>query len=279
MKALDKYREIFLLLKDKHLDFPEKQAEEILLHVLRIKKSELYIKNPDITEQQEKLINSLIKRRLSNEPLQYILGECEFYGLKIKVGKGVLIPRPETEILVEEFLKRKKEILSINSKILDLCTGSGCIALAIAKNLKNSKVYGIDISPEAISYAVESKKLNNIKNVYFFVGDLFSPLKSCFAAITVNPPYVTSAEISELHPQIKYYEPREALDGGQDGLDFYRRILKEAKNYMYEGSFLFMELGAGQSESVRKIAEDNGFKVIDIVEDLANIKRVMILKK
>ncbi|MEN2986515.1 MAG: hypothetical protein ABDH16_07680 [Thermodesulfovibrionaceae bacterium] len=125
MKALDKYREIFLILKSKDFDFPEKQAEEILSYVLKIKKSQLYTINPEITKEEEKLINSIIQRRLNNEPLQYIFGECEFYGLRIKVGPGVLIPRPETEILVEEVLKRKEDILNIDIKILDLCTGSG----------------------------------------------------------------------------------------------------------------------------------------------------------
>lgn len=148
MKALDKIRKI---LNENSHDI--KEVQEIVCHVLKVEKTQLYTKNPEITSNEEKLINHLIERRLNREPLQYILGECIFYNIKIKVGPGVLIPRPETEIIVEEVIKRQNLIKKTGYRVLDLCTGSGCIALAVAKNIPQFHVFGIDISEKAVMYA------------------------------------------------------------------------------------------------------------------------------
>ncbi|MBC7189114.1 peptide chain release factor N(5)-glutamine methyltransferase, partial [Candidatus Aerophobetes bacterium] len=214
------------------------------------------------------------------EPLQYILGECYFYNIKIKVGRGVLIPRPETEILVEQVLERRKLIINTGNRILDLCTGSGCIALAIGKNVPEFQIFGIDKSEKAVKYATENKALNNIKNVIFLVGDMFNPFKEkIFACITANPPYVKTDEISKLQPEIKNYEPLEALNGGEDGLNFYRKIIENAEKYLLNSGLIFLEIGQGQAKAVQNIALMSGFNVIEVVKDIAGIDRVMILQK
>lgn len=274
MKAFDKIREIV-----NEFSFNIREAQEIICHVLKIDKIQLYTENPEITSEQAHTIKSLIERRLKKEPLQYILGECYFYNIKIKVGRGVLIPRPETEILVEQVLERRKLIINTGNRILDLCTGSGCIALAIGKNVPEFQIFGIDKSEKAVKYATENKALNNIKNVIFLVGDMFNPFKEkIFACITANPPYVKTDEISKLQPEIKNYEPLEALNGGEDGLNFYRKIIENAEKYLLNSGLIFLEIGQGQAKAVQNIALMSGFNVIEVVKDIAGIDRVMILK-
>ncbi|GLI54269.1 peptide chain release factor N(5)-glutamine methyltransferase [Thermodesulfovibrio yellowstonii] len=275
MKALDKIREIV-----NKFSFNIREAQEIICHVLKIDKIQLYTENPEITSEQAHTIKSLIERRLKKEPLQYIIGECYFYNIKIKVGRGVLIPRPETEILVEQVLERQKLIINTGNRILDLCTGSGCIALAIGKNAPEFQIFGIDKSEKAVKYATENKALNNIKNVIFLVGDMFNPFKEkIFACITANPPYVKTDEISKLQPEIKNYEPLEALNGGEDGLNFYRKIIENAEKYLLNSGLIFLEIGQGQAKAVQNIALMSGFNVIEVVKDIAGIDRVMILQK
>lgn len=275
MKALDKIREIV-----NEFSFNIREAQEIICHVLKIDKIQLYTENPEITSEQAHTIKSLIERRLKKEPLQYIIGECYFYNIKIKVGRGVLIPRPETEILVEQVLERQKLISNTGNRILDLCTGSGCIALAIGKNAPEFQIFGIDKSEKAVKYATENKALNNIKNVIFLVGDMFNPFKEkIFACITANPPYVKTDEISKLQPEIKNYEPLEALNGGEDGLNFYRKIIENAEKYLLNSGLIFLEIGQGQAKAVQNIALMSGFNVIEVVKDIAGIDRVMILQK
>jgi len=274
VKALDKIREIV-----NEFSFNIREAQEIICHVLKIDKIQLYTENPEITSEQANTIKSLIERRLKKEPLQYILEECYFYNIKIKVGRGVLIPRPETEILVEQVVKRKKLIINTGNKILDLCTGSGCIALAIGKNVPEFQIFGIDKSEKAVKYATENKALNNIKNAIFLVGDMFNPFKEkIFACITANPPYVKTDDISKLQPEIKNYEPLEALNGGKDGLNFYRKIIENAGKYLLNSGLIFLEIGQGQAKAVQDIALISGFNVIEVVKDIAGIDRVMILK-
>ncbi len=274
MKALDKIKEIV-----NEFSFDIREVQEIICHVLKIGKIQLYTENPEINSQQANAIKSLIERRLKREPLQYILAECYFYNIRIKVGPGVLIPRPETEILVEKVIERKNFITNTGNKILDLCTGSGCIALAIGKNVPEFQIFGIDISEKAVKYAVQNKALNDIKNVTFLVGDLFTPFKeNKFACITANPPYVKTDEISKLQPDVKNYEPLEALNGGEDGLNFYRKIIKNAGKYLLNDGLIFLEIANGQNKAVQDIALIEGFNVVEVVKDTARIERVIILK-
>lgn len=280
MNALKKIEEITKIFEKNQIPFPQKEAQEIVCHIAKIDKVKLYSQNPQLTSRQIYEIYQLVQRRLKREPLQYIIGECDFFNIKLKVGPGVLIPRPETEILVEEFLKREEIKNKKNGLVVDLCTGSGCIALSIAKNLPQLKIIGVDISENAIKYAQKNKILNSVSNAFFVVGNLLSPLKkNSFISITANPPYVKSDEIINLQPEIRDFEPKEALDGGQKGLLYYEKILKNAEDYLIEEGLIFFEIGIRQSEEIKKMAKKLRFKVIKIVPDLAGIERVMILKR
>jgi len=289
MNALSKLGNAREFLKKSGIEDAIREAEMIISRLLGIDRVTLYRDNPQIPEKCISKIDELLRRRAKREPLQYILGYTEFCGLKIKVGKGVLIPRPETELLVEEAIKTVTSYkLQVASKdnhsslnILDLCTGSGCIALALAREFPDAQVYGTDISEIAIRYAKENAKLNKIKNVAFIKGSLFKPVKkslNTFDLIVSNPPYIKRNDIKNLQIEIKDWEPVKALDGGEDGLDYYRAIIPEAKNYLKECGCLMFELGVSQANGIRKMAEDAGFVNISLIKDYAGINRILIAK-
>jgi release factor glutamine methyltransferase len=302
MNALDKLKEARKLLGTSGIEDAGREAELTISYCLGIDRLTLYRDNPWIPKDLISRIDGLLQRRTKREPLQYILGHMEFYGLKIRIGSGVLIPRPETELLVEEAIKILKSKM-INThlpphpplgkggqrggSILDLCTGSGCLALALAREFPEAQVYGTDTSEIAIRYAKENAKLNGIKNVSFMKGSLFYPIKKNlksqisnlkFDLIISNPPYIRRDDIKSLQPEIKDWEPLEALDGGENGLDYYRAITPEAKNYLKEGGYLMFELGNNQADAVRKMAEDTGFINISLIKDYAGIERILITK-
>lgn len=299
MNALDKIKEITASLKRFGIDDASKESEIILTSTLSIDKVVLYRDNSALSEKDMKTIDRILSRRAKREPLQYILGYIEFYGLKIKVGEGVLIPRPETELMAKEVLKKVSGFRSQVSgqdensllvarcsplRILDLCTGSGCLALAIAKNFPDAQVYGTDISGTAIKYAKENAELNEIGNAVFLKGSLYEPLKQFvsdmllkFDVIVSNPPYIMSNDIANLQPEIKNWEPRNALDGGEDGLKYYRDILSEARRYLTPEGLIFLEIGEGQAEEVSGIAQQNGLGNISVKKDFAGIDRIVIV--
>jgi release factor glutamine methyltransferase len=232
-----------------------------------------------------------VERRAKREPLQYILGYVEFLGLKIKVGRGVLIPRPETELLAEETIKTvKRKLLGVRKtsphssrftslRFLDLCTGSGCLALSLAREFRDAQVYGTDTSATAIHYAQENAALNGIKNITFIKGSLFEPVKELtFDLIVSNPPYIRSNDIKDLQPEIKDWEPQDALNGGKDGLDYYRDIISAARNYLNEEGYLMLEVGINQADAIKGMAEDAGLKDIILIKDYAGIDRILIAK-
>jgi len=279
MNALDKLRKSKEFLEKFSIEDASRNAELIISYCLGIDRASLYRDNPCIPENIIPKIDEFLQRRAKREPIQYILGYTEFYGLKIKVESGVLIPRPETELLAEEAIKiiSKFEIRISKFKFLDLCTGSGCLALALAKEFPEVKVYGADTSEVAIRYAKDNAELNNINNVTFLRGNLFEPLKNLvFDLIVSNPPYIRKDDIKNLQIEVKDWEPVEALDGGMDGLDYYRMIIPGARGYLKENGYLILELGVGQSDAVRKLAEDEGFKNIFLVKDYAGIERIFI---
>ena len=287
MRALDILREATEFLNRYGIEDANREAEIIVSHCLGIDRTVLYRDNPVINKGQLEKIDKFLKRRSKREPLQYILGYVDFYGLKIKVGKGVLIPRPETELLAEEAIKIvKREALSV-MRILDLCTGSGCLALALAREFPDAKVYGTDTSENAIIYAKENAELNCINNVTFLEGNLFDPIAEliarypspvAFDLIVSNPPYIRRDDIKNLQLEIKDWEPVEALNGGEDGLDYYRAIIPGAKGYLKEGGYLILEIGAGQSREGRRIAEEAGFINISLIKDYAGIERIFVAK-
>jgi release factor glutamine methyltransferase len=302
MKALEKLKEATRFLEESGLEDAVREAEIILIHCLGTDRTAFFRDNPEIPKHVTEKINECLKRRSKREPLQYILGSLDYLGIKIKVGKGVLIPRPETELLAEEALKTVTSYeLQVTSKdknsslvtrrqslsILDLCTGSGCLALALAKEFPHAYVYGTDISEVAIRYAKENAEINGIKNVIFLKGSLFEPLRELFTIhsslftfdlIISNPPYIKTNDIKTLQPEIKDWEPIVALDGGEDGLDYYRLIILEAKNYLIKNGYLMLELGMSQAAEVRRIAENAGFADISFQKDYAGIERILMAK-
>jgi release factor glutamine methyltransferase len=271
-------------------------AELLILHATGMERLRAYIENPELERNLRSKINRLVKRRAAGEPLQYILGHVDFLGLELRVGKGVLIPRPETELLVQEAIstigRKNPEVGSSSKKqtpisipqslyFLDLCAGSGCIALALAKEFPSAKVYATDVSANAIKYARDNADQNSIRNVTFLKGSLFAPVaeRLFFDLITANPPYIRSSDISGLQREVKDWEPVEALDGGADGLDFFRTIFSEAPEYLKDNGSIFLELGFGQAEAASKLAGRACFKNIELIKDFAGIDRVLKAEK
>lgn len=278
MRILDALRAAAEILEKAGIDDPLADAEILTWHATGTDRLTAFLDNPEISPQTLAKIRRMTTRRAKGEPVQYIAGHVEFCGMRIAVGKGVLIPRPETELLVEEAVKTLNSCHpELSADILDLCTGSGCIALALAKEFPCAKVIGTDLSPKALRYARENTSTSGLGNVTFRKGSLFGPIKrgETFDLITANPPYIIRSEISELQREVKDWEPVNALDGGNDGLDFYREILGRAGRYIKPAGSLIMELGYGQAGTVSDIAIQNGFDVISITRDLAGIERVL----
>lgn len=217
----------------------------------------------------------IIEKRKQNYPLQYIFGKWEFYGLELFVDESALIPRFETEILVDEIVKLdcKKD------KILDIGCGSGAISLALADNLKKSYVYGIDINKEAIKLSNKNKEKLNLKNVDFFESDIFSNVdEKHFDIIVSNPPYIDDAEMKTLEKELSF-EPQNALYGGQDGLFFYREIIINSLDYLSEKGVLAFEIGYNQMEIISNLLIENGFEILIAKKDFAGFDRILIAKR
>ena len=223
-----------------------------------------------LSEDEEKKYFSLIERRNEKEPVQYITGKTYFYGLEFFCDKFVLIPRFDTEVLVEEVIKRAPK----NCELLDLCTGSGCIAICVKHERDDIAVSASDISKEALLVAEKNKDRYNL-DINFIQSDLFENIDKKFDIIVSNPPYIPTKVISGLEDKVKDFEPKGALDGGEDGLDFYKEIAKEAVNYLKDESILIMEIGFDQGEDVSDILHDNGYKNIEVIKDLNGLDRVV----
>ncbi len=228
-----------------------------------------------LTEKEEELFNSMVLKRKKGVPTQYILGRCEFMGYEFFVNKSVLIPRPDTEVLVETVLKTSEK--ENFKSIMDMCTGSGCIAVSLALNGIKS-VTACDISQSALKTAVKNAEYNNILDkICFIQGDLFQNVDKSlkFDAVVSNPPYIPTGEINGLMREVRDNEPLAALDGGMDGLDFYRRITEDSLEYLADGGYLFFEIGCNQGEDLKKIMTHFGFDGIKIVKDYAGLDRVV----
>jgi len=288
MKALDKLHEISKTLQHSDIEAPEKEAEIILRNVLEIGLVSIYRDNPELSSEQIHTIERVVSRRIDREPLQYVLGSVDFLGLKLHVGPGVLIPRPETELMTEYAIKKVGAIRESPLHILDLCTGSGCVALALAHEFTDAKVYGIDKSETALSYARKNAELNRVMNVAFVRGSLFEPFKNppespseliSFDLIISNPPYIKTGDIKDLQPEISRWEPMDALDGGADGLDYYRAIIPDARNFLKENGMLVLELGIDCSRPVTEMLREAGFSATESINDLAGIERIAVGKQ
>ena len=278
MTALDKLRELSQLFEKAGITNPAKEAETLLTETLNITTVTLHAYTPELDISMSEKLDSLAGRRINGEPMQYVIGHVEFLGLSIHVGKGVLIPRPETELLAEEAVNIIRAQQAAPLRIMDLCTGSGCIALALAKAFPQACVYGVDRWADALHYAGRNAERNKIDNAHFLEGDLFTPLKGYarYNCIISNPPYIRSSDIRGLQREIKDHEPIEALDGGPDGLNFYRRILNEAPAYLEDFGIVILEIGMDQSQDIRDLALLNGFAGIRFVKDYAGIERIFV---
>lgn len=245
----------------------ESDAEWIYSLVLSIKRSEL-TGTRTVKPSESKRINEIVEKRIEGRPLWYIIGDTEFMNCKIKVDERALIPRPETEILADCVVKSAED----GDRILDMCTGSGCIAVSVAKALKgrNCVVSAADVSDAAIMLAEENAKLNDV-NVHFVVSDLFTNVRGRFNIIVCNPPYIKSGEIPFIQKEVREYEPRVALDGGDDGLEFYRRIAKDVRSYLAKDGMLIMECGEGQANEILQIFSKRDYAIV--LKDLAGVER------
>lgn len=248
-----------------------------------ISRTEYFVKMHD--EVSEDIVTSYfeaIDKRITHYPLQYIVGEWEFMGMPFKVNENVLIPRQDTEILVEKALEIiGSEFEKIKGKIsvMDMCTGSGCIGISVAKKCQNTSVTCVDISKAALEVAKENGKLNGVKNISFIESDLFENVNGKFNVIISNPPYITSAEIKKLMPEVKDFEPHLALDGDSDGLKFYKLIINQSKEYLNENGYILFEIGCDQGEQVKKLLFEKGYTDIEVLKDLGGNDRVVIGKR
>ncbi len=265
-KRSDTLNEVIQKLKEKGIE-EQSEAEWIVSLTLGCKRSELHTEDYVSPKYVEQILN-ITKERCSGRPLWYCIGDTDFYGFKIKVDERVLIPRPETELLVEQ----AKNIINAESSVLDLCTGSGAIAIAINK-LTGAQVVACDISKNALTLASENAKLN-FSTVEFVESDMFSAFADRkFDLIISNPPYIKSEDVGGLQNEVKNYEPIIALDGGVDGLDFYKIIAKECKKYLNDGGTLLLECGIGQAEEIKGLLV--GFKTVEVIKDYENIDRII----
>lgn len=262
------------------------EKEILLTSILNCSRSMLYSQTWSLNVTQEKMLSEALSLRAQGMPLQYIIGETEFFGLRFKVDKRVLIPRPETELLVEAVIRSMEgegpRTKDEGRRILDIGTGSGCIAVSLAKALPQAAITALDISFDALSLAKENAMLHSVDHrIRFIQCDLLSSFgsrPSAYDLIISNPPYVCSADIKKLQPEVQH-EPTVALDGGSDGLDFYRRLIPESARFLRKGGLLFLEIGFEQRKSIERIiAKQNVLELKEVTNDYSGIERVMVLE-
>ena len=254
-------------------DIAESKTDAWLLLEMacRIDRSFYYLHmEEELPEEQFSEYEIALKKRAEHVPLQYITGETEFMGLKFRVNSGVLIPRQDTETLVEEVLKAVKP----GMRVLDLCTGSGCVIVSILHNAENIEGFATDISRQALNVAKENARLNET-SVIFERSDLFDHVTGTFDMIVSNPPYIPTGELVKLMPEVHLFEPEEALDGKEDGLYFYRRIIAECGDYLKPGGMIFFEIGYDQGEAVSEMLRSAGFLMVQVTKDLSRLDRVV----
>ncbi len=295
-KLIDWTTQFFI---NSNIQNPRLDTEVLLSYSLKLDRLGLYLNyDKPLTEDELSSFKKLIQRRANREPLQYITGIQEFWSLDFKVAPGVLIPRQETEVLVEETLKDagykaqdakktatsetgNKALTSVpNPLILDLCTGSGCIAVALAKELTGSTIHAIDNSESALEVARQNSERHDVKDrITFMSGDLFQPLKNLagkFDFIVSNPPYVKRSDLEGLEPEVNLFEPVSALDGGEDGLDFVRSIIDEAPTYLNNNGWLLLEIAFDQAAEVQAHIEMSGcYASLTVIKDLSGNDRVV----
>jgi release factor glutamine methyltransferase len=272
-------------LRSAGVDRPRTNAELLLGAFLNAKKIDLYLdSNRILTPEQIEKFNLFLQERLSGKPLQYIIGSTEFFGLEFEVNESVLIPRPETETLVETVIENLKDLT--RPKIIDLGTGSGAIAVVLAKNLKGCSIFATDISSEALRVAKDNAEKHGVGNqIEFLCGDLFEPLgnkelQNSVDCVVSNPPYVSPEEFDNLPKEIKDHEPIVALKTDEEGISFHRRIAENSLDFLRKGGILALEVGLGQANQVADlISNQKGFEEAKIRKDLGGIERIVLARK
>jgi release factor glutamine methyltransferase len=253
-------------------------AEVLLSFCLNCDRLEFY-KNPGMTISETKLtaFRNLIARRLQWEPVAYITSRKEFWTFVLEVNNSVLIPRPDTEIIVEEALDVYRNFNSLPVRILDIGTGSGAIALALAYEIADAKVVATDISDAALKLAQKNAASLGLQDkIDFRLGNLFEPVEGVFDIIVSNPPYIAAEEYEELPTGVRNFEPREALLAGESGLEFYEKLINQAASYLKKNGWLLLEIGAKQEAGIRRIMEKSGFyDSIEMRRDYAGLPRVI----
>lgn len=272
-----KYRELYdygvSMLTQEQLAEASLDARLLLEYVCHTNQTTLLAHGDrEVDAKEEENYKALLEKRRKHIPLQHLTGEQMFMGLRFVVNEHVLVPRQDTEILVEEAMRELHDGMSV----LDMCTGSGCILLSLLQYSNDCRGVGVDISPKALLVAQENAKLLGIA-AEFREGNLFSALmpQEKFDLLISNPPYIESEVIPTLMEEVRCHEPQGALDGGSDGLDFYRRISLEAKPYLYRGARIFLEIGCNQAEAVSGILIKEGYQDIEVVKDFAGLDRVV----
>ncbi|MDQ6631771.1 MAG: peptide chain release factor N(5)-glutamine methyltransferase [Verrucomicrobiota bacterium] len=270
-------------LAKKGVESPRLQVELLLAHLLKMPRLKLYLNFERVlTEPELNQLRELVKRRGNREPLQHLLGTTSFCGLELAVNDKVLIPRPETEILAERAWKFLNEFSTLNAQpttALDFATGSGCLAIALATNCPKTQIYALDISGDALIVADENAVRNNVsKKIKFCESDGFSELPKGikFNLIVANPPYISTAEIETLEPEVRNYDPRIALDGGADGLNFYRKLANDSRDFLLAQGRLMLEFGEGQGKIIREIFEEKNWRIEAIEKDYSQRERFLI---
>jgi release factor glutamine methyltransferase len=261
-------------LKSKGLSEPESDAEVLLSFVLQTKRSKLpLMRNQKLTDMQVSRYKEYILRRSKREPAAYITGLAGFMDFEFKTDKNVLIPRPETEILVETALNLAKE--EHKNSVLDLCTGSGCIAISLAKLGKFKDITASDISSSALEIAKENARINNVLDISFVKSDVFDGISGkIFDIIVSNPPYVSYEEYDALEPELKY-EPKIALTAEDGGLFFYKKIASKVGKYLKNNGFILIELNAYKAGEIKQIFSVDGYKNIEIIKDYSGLSRIL----
>ncbi len=282
MKVLEVIQRSTEFLARKGIESPRLASELLLAHVLGLPRMQLYLDfERTLTDSELAACRELVKRRGQHEPLQQITGSTSFCGLPIKLNRHVLVPRPETELLAElgwKFLS----IVSPSPLAFDLGTGSGCLAVALAAKCPAAKLFASDISTAELALARENAAASGVADrITFFHGDGFSALPegAKFNLVISNPPYIPSGEIEKLQPEVRDYEPRHALDGGADGMDFYRHISGEAHAFLLPGGKVMLEFGDGQAEPLRQIFTEQNWIVEPAVEDYTRRPRILIVSR
>jgi release factor glutamine methyltransferase len=260
----------------KRVDNPRLEAEVLLAHLLGIDRMGLYLNyDRPLTEEERTAYREMIQRRTAGEPIAYIVGYREFWSLRFSVSPECLIPRPETEHLVEEAVRIGKG-LQPPQQVLEIGHGCGAVAIALAKELEEAQIVATDISPGACALAEENAEAHGMGGrIQFVMGNLFPPREGPFGLICSNPPYIPTEGVLRLAPEVRDYEPLTALDGGVDGLRFFREIAQGAPAFLARGGWILLEMGEGQAPQVRAILQERGFAHIDLIQDYAGIKRVI----